>query len=183
MTRSIVFAVAVILISCISQAQDVPSRTPGILAFSRTIADTVAQTRISFTETQAPRGGGRKNMALAIGFSMLVPGAGQVYNGETVKGIVFLGLFAGGVAAVDAARFSTESNRSISAYGWVSLVYLASVYAWNIFDAPLSAKRINREIDSEREGETVGSQTTGVGIPSSVVRDLGHVIMRVDIGL
>jgi TM2 domain-containing membrane protein YozV len=181
MIRSIVFSAAVIFNFCVAQAQDVPLQPPGFRALSQTMADTAVQTKLSFSETQAPRAGGKKSMGLAMGMSMLIPGAGQVYNGEPVKGIVFLGLFAGGVAAVDAARIHTMIPSSITAYGWVSLVYLASVYAWNILDAPLSAKRINRELDSELQGPT-GSQTTGVGNPLWAVRAQGHVVMRVSIG-
>ena len=35
---------------------------------------------------------GRKNPALAVGISCLLPGLGQFYNGKTDKGVTFLGL-------------------------------------------------------------------------------------------
>jgi hypothetical protein len=83
-----------------------------------------------------------KSQALALSFSMIVPGLGQVYNGEVDKGIVFATLFWGGVYMVDAAKIG-QTHESITAFGWLSVGYIATVYLWNILDAAFTAKRIN----------------------------------------
>jgi hypothetical protein len=83
-----------------------------------------------------------KSQALALSFSMIVPGLGQVYNGQVDKGIVFATLFWGGVYMVDAAKIG-QTHESITAFGWLSVGYLATVYVWNILDAAFTAKRIN----------------------------------------
>ncbi len=88
-----------------------------------------------------------KKQALALAFSMAIPGLGQVYNGQVDKAIVFAGLFWGGVYMVDQAKITRE-HESITAFGWLSVAYVAGVYAWNLLDAPLSAKRINEAANS-----------------------------------
>lgn len=121
----------------------------------------------------------RKSMGISVGLSMIVPGAGQIYNGEVVKGVTFFGLFSGGVLLVDAAAI-TKSHRSITAFGWLSIVYLGTVYVWNLLDAPLSAKRINLGPDARNNEELFGIR--GEGRPGA--RNLfADPIFRVQIAL
>lgn len=184
MIRFVVVGLVAVLSSGVTQAQVVSLHTQRFpdLSDAVTYADTITQTTNSIPETQTLRKSESKSMAMAMGLSILVPGAGQVYNGETVKGIVFLGLFAGGVAAADAARF-TQSHRSISAYGWLSVAYVTAVYAWNIFDAPISAKKINRELETQFDAQPREPPRAADALLPAAGAPPVDVIMRVEIGL
>jgi TM2 domain-containing membrane protein YozV len=96
------------------------------------------------TERLADNSDVLKNPELAGALSVLVPGLGQVYNGETVKGISVLTGFLGGIAVCIAAKIG-DTNDSIGASGWLGVGMIGTAYLWGIIDAPLSANRINRE--------------------------------------
>ena len=156
-------------------AQDSLSRPVGFLSSSDTSfpQDADAHWTTPALENHSNPADERKSMSVALGLSLIVPGSGQVYNGEVLKGGVFFVLFAGGVVAIDAARI-TRAHESITAYGWMSVVYVTAVYLWNILDAPLSAKRINGEKDARQislgswPGEEAASPCPGA-FPQNVI--------------
>jgi hypothetical protein len=109
----------------------------------------------------APRQIGRKSPGSALLLSFLLHGGGQFYNGETLKGIVHLGLgvLSAGVAFTGmGACFDTEytvwdpfSEQYEYRYGEGDcLQYSAGLGAavltklWSMYDAHASANRINR---------------------------------------
>jgi translation initiation factor IF-1 len=74
----------------------------------------------------------------AFALSFLIPGAGQVYNGETVKGLVFLGVFAGGI--VLSRQKADENNKGVDDIG-IGLALIAWVVSF--VEAPIRANEIN----------------------------------------
>lgn len=75
---------------------------------------------------------GYKNPTTAWALSFLIPGGGQFYNGETGKGIVFLGGY-----AASAAIFWYVS--------WpIGLTGMLVTSVWSQIDAPTTANRLNR---------------------------------------
>lgn len=89
-----------------------------------------------------------KSPALALGLSLLVPGAGQFYNGQPLKGAVMLG---GAVAsswaivltATDILELDDDtSSTTVHVLGGVGM----AIVVWSWIDAPLSARAINRRI-------------------------------------
>jgi len=90
---------------------------------------------------------GEKSPWLAFLFSYIFPGGGQLYNGQPVKGLLFLtGITVGvGVALLGypGADFeATEQNKALlySGFGLATILYL-----WQLIDAPVSASSINEE--------------------------------------
>lgn len=85
--------------------------------------------------------GGKKSPAISFVLSFLVlPGAGQVYNGEAGKGISqFLLVLAGYGTAIAGAN---KDNSGMVAGGFL-LGFGCSLWSW--IDAPISASRINEE--------------------------------------
>jgi len=96
----------------------------------------------------------RKDPVLACILSVLVPGVGQIYNGQVGKGI---GMMAGTYGALLLAAVSvgdsygdyynnsySSSNSNYQLAG-ISLLAMVGFYVWSIVDAPLSASRINRQ--------------------------------------
>ncbi|MBN2781414.1 MAG: hypothetical protein JXR21_05580 [Candidatus Marinimicrobia bacterium] len=82
-----------------------------------------------------------KSPGLAIGMSMVFPGAGQMYNGKWVKGLVFLGAETGlGAAAyyyyrdhyVNGTAASLETAKPLT---W----FFAAVYVYSLMDAYVDA--------------------------------------------
>jgi peptidoglycan/LPS O-acetylase OafA/YrhL len=84
------------------------------------------------------------NPRIAFGLSMLLPGAGQLYNGEYLKGVLHLGLFAGSIAMVSSSGI-TDTHESITTYGWFSAAMVGVTYIWAALDAYMSAGHINEE--------------------------------------
>ena len=109
-------------------------------------------------------------------YSILMPGAGQLYNGETSKGLIQMGAAVVGVALfvvyLPSSKFvrddyywasygywTDEGNATLS-YGGLAVALGASV--WSIIDAPKGARRYN-----ERHGLAslnVGGQTLWVNL-------------------
>jgi len=83
--------------------------------------------------------------------SFLLPGAGQFYNGEPVKGVVQLVGAVGGLALAVANVPATVRSNYInvdtgnSTLFAVGIGVTAASSLWSLIDAPLSASRINRE--------------------------------------
>ena len=101
---------------------------------------------------QGADGQGRKSPALALALSVVVPGAGQVYNGHYLKGAVMFGgtvLTAGAIlmTASDVLGLDDDtSGTDVHILGGVGV----GLILWSWIDAPLSAKAINRRLDSGR---------------------------------
>ena len=100
----------------------------------------------------------RKDPAVAFLFSVLLPGGGQYYNGETRKGVVMtsVGVLSFVGMAVSAANITLSYDSYYGYYDFdansgavAGLVLCALVYAgnslWSMIDAPISANRINKE--------------------------------------
>lgn len=89
----------------------------------------------------------KRNSATAAFFSMLLPGFGQFYNGEFVKGIIFaiaavlfwIGLLMLGISA-----------KQVTEWFWPSMIGLAVVYLVAILDAAVAAGRSSPAIRPER---------------------------------
>ncbi len=90
---------------------------------------------------------GKKSPALAFVLSLLVPGAGQYYNGDVTKGTIQQVLFAGGLTlslyAAAGAAYGSDDNEAAT-WVWVGLGVASTSYIWSIIDAPISAIRINK---------------------------------------
>ena len=97
----------------------------------------------------------RKSPGLAFLLSFLIVGAGQGYNGQWGKGAgMFIGELASfGVLVAGASDCFIVSGCGVSVAGFVGMVGFA---LWSWIDAPISASKINREIDA-------GGMALGVG--------------------
>jgi hypothetical protein len=96
---------------------------------------------------------GRRNPALALLGSLILPGFGQFYNGQLIKGAVCLGLLMVAIVLVtltpDVASLRcafqpshTCHNITISPVTWFSLALTVGVWLYSLIDAPVSASRI-----------------------------------------
>jgi hypothetical protein len=72
--------------------------------------------------------------------SLLVPGGGQFYNGETLKGVIMLTAFAAGVGV--SVELDSNGHHGLAAAG---LCMTAGVWAYSMADAVISSERINAE--------------------------------------
>ncbi|MEW6512151.1 MAG: hypothetical protein AB1428_14465 [Bacteroidota bacterium] len=88
---------------------------------------------------------GSKNPELAGAISILAPGMGHVYAGETVKGLVLTGLFVAGIGGVAAADIG-QTHDSIKPAGWISVGFVAAVYFYSLIDSPFAAERENARV-------------------------------------
>jgi hypothetical protein len=100
--------------------------------------------------------GFRRDPFLAGAMSFLIPGAGQVYNGEYGKGALHFGMFyVGGMLAIANMDWDFLWGESDDFEGNAGLAFLGSAVAlggmiWSIIDAPRGAGRVN-----EKNGWTV----------------------------
>ncbi|MDD3965512.1 MAG: DUF5683 domain-containing protein [Candidatus Neomarinimicrobiota bacterium] len=96
------------------------------------------------------QGGKAKSPALATGLSLLLPGAGQMYNGKWGKSLIFLGT--NGALAGTAAFYYIQYAQYRDLYGAVSKEaqqsltiakrvtwFSVAVYVYNIIDAYVDA--------------------------------------------
>ena len=101
----------------------------------------------------------RKSPWGAFGLSVMLPGAGQGYNGQWGKGGLMLGGVAvsfGVVLVDDCDVFYTANNCGfLTAAGLVGVVGFA---LWSWIDAPLAANAINRGIDAGQVAIEIGPQ-------------------------
>ncbi|MDR1342700.1 MAG: hypothetical protein LBK18_05530 [Prevotellaceae bacterium] len=97
----------------------------------------------------------RRSPGLSFLFSLLVPGAGQFYNGQYVKGGIMAGVWIGSIIGINASSAESYSSSSYNNYYYedtgneeavaIFAVLLAADYIWSIIDAPVCAKRVNRK--------------------------------------
>jgi len=84
----------------------------------------------------------RKDPSLSCTLSMLVPGVGQIYNGQVGKGIAFIAVSYGSLGM--AAIASSNGNHSLATVG---LATAAVAYVWSFLDAALTSNAINKHKD------------------------------------
>ena len=105
-----------------------------------------------------------KSPGLALGLSALLPGAGQYYNGEYIKGMMQTGVFVTGVVLALTAgtenSYSSHAYTDYSYYGtytyyrsnteeetsewlYIGIGVAAGAWLWSVIDAPLSANSYN----------------------------------------
>lgn len=82
----------------------------------------------------------KKSPLTSFLLSLLVPGGGQFYNGETLKGFIMLTAFAAGVGV---GVELDSSGRHGPAAAVLSMT--AGVWAYSMADAVISSERINAE--------------------------------------
>jgi len=81
----------------------------------------------------------RRDPGTAFALSFLIPGLGQIYNGETGKGVLFfLGVFGSYVLAFTAGI----ENSDVFTFG---ICLGIGLHLWSMIDAPVTADRINRK--------------------------------------
>ena len=90
----------------------------------------------------------RKEPVVSFLLSLLVPGAGQYYNGESGKGtvmlvgsIVGLSMFVAG-AEDNIGNWDVDDDDGIGGFG--ALLWLGGAL-WSVIDAPIAANRINEQ--------------------------------------
>lgn len=84
-------------------------------------------------------GVGKKSPLLSGICSFIIPGLGQMYNGEYLKG----GLFFGGFIA--SCVLTEGLGNEIDAGGAIGGIVVVGLWIWNWVDAPTSSKRINAQ--------------------------------------
>jgi len=125
----------------------------------------------------------KRSAGTAFVLSLFVPGLGQHYNGEHAKGAVQEVAFFGGAAMTVlsmAAGFSDSSPSWSGGAAVTGFIICTSAYVWSVFDAPISAFRINDEIDrSQRTSMQLGVGDYGAAVrvamlPAGVRIELSH---------
>jgi TM2 domain-containing membrane protein YozV len=91
----------------------------------------------------------KKDPAVAFVLSLLIPGAGQVYNGEVGKGALQLGLDVGAtvlwltnVPGTDWSGYERDTGDAGLFNAGLAIMVVTDL--WSMIDAPLSASAINR---------------------------------------
>lgn len=92
-----------------------------------------AEADTASTTAQHP---GEKSAGAAFMFSVFLPGGGQFYNGEGLKGLAMLVGFFGALAIGSHQNDPSEEDLGVA----VGI----GIWALSLVDAPLSARRINR---------------------------------------
>ncbi|MBB3186047.1 hypothetical protein [Microbacter margulisiae] len=81
-----------------------------------------------------------KDPVFATSFSIMVPGMGQIYNGQIGKGLVFMATSYGGLAVGAVALSSHHSGLATAGF-----ITAAISYIWSIVDAGSTSNSINRK--------------------------------------
>lgn len=114
------------------------------MAFCRQCGERIAETATSCPNCGAPQDGGgsptKKDPGIAAIASLVVPGAGQLYNGQFVRGIVaFVG-----VGVLDVLLVIVALVLSLLLIGPLFLLLIPVVHVLVAYDAYDQAQRINR---------------------------------------
>lgn len=99
----------------------------------------------------------KKKVFLAFLLSTFIPSSGQFYNGEYEKGAVQASLIVGGLVI---HKMSNDDGDK-SSLGDPGLVIVVIAWAWSMFDAPMSAHRINEEHRIAAENPSAGLPARG----------------------
>src|SRR3990172_5681574 len=86
-----------------------------------------------------------KSPWVAFLLSYIIPGSGQIYNGEIIKGLVFTGTFVLGAAIALIPAIGSTSGSAWPATSYIGAGIAGIAYVWQLIDAPISASRINNE--------------------------------------
>lgn len=128
-------------------------------------------------QAAASSGKRRRNPASAGCLSCIIPGLGQIYNGEPAKGCLQFGMFSGGMTFAFFAgwaefynSFGGGSSDSSNAAIYGSLAVAAFGWLWSVIDATETAKAINDRNSKNRLGHLM--EFNDIGIGSIVGRDL-----------
>ena len=105
-------------------------------------------------------------------FSVLLPGAGQYYTGETGVGLLHTGLFAGGIvlaltagsrdfSRTESTSFgtSTTSGDEPTAWLYVGLGISGATLVWSVVDAVTRTNEYNRNLQSAQLDRKSGAQS------------------------
>ena len=108
---------------------------------------------------ELPEVHGRPHPWEAFGLSVLVPGAGQLYNGQPGKGVASLGYWLFGLAcywpALDGKDGARQSRRVA-----IGSVFIVGSHAFSLIDATVSAERIQKKLGSAKL--SIGGAPKGV---------------------
>jgi len=85
----------------------------------------------------------KKSVFLAFIMSVFIPTSGQFYNGQYAKGALGLAVMASGFVIY--AMGNDEDDKA--ELGDPGLVLVAGTWIWSMIDAPISAQKINDEIE------------------------------------
>jgi hypothetical protein len=128
------------------------------------------------TNAAAQDAEGRKSPGLALALSLVVPGAGQVYNGHYAKGAVMFGgavLAAGSIVLTLSDLLELDDDKSGTGVHVLGVAGMGLIL-WSWIDAPLSAKAINRKLDAGRLALEIGPRVeiarSGGSVDLSLVR-------------
>ena len=109
---------------------------------------------------------------VAFLLSYIIPGSGQIYNGEIIKGLVFTGTFVLGaaIALIPAIGATSGSDWPTSSYIGAGIAGIA--YVWQLIDAPVSAGRINEENNlSMFKINILDGHQVSFGLSSELIKD------------
>lgn len=110
--------------------------------------ETVLQSTIKTVAVTLARAGEKpdyKSPVTAFFFSLLVPGTGQIYNGDYWKAALQMGgIIATGLMVSNNEKYTSDDAQKSVTFG---LGIFIGIWAWSVIDAPISAGRVNREID------------------------------------
>ena len=90
-----------------------------------------------------------KSPWLAFGLSLMFPGLGQIYNGDYTKAAIQAGLALGGFGLVSLTGCTEcgQSGELQTAAFFTGLGLTFVGYIWSLFDAPISANKINAQLN------------------------------------
>lgn len=126
-----------------------------------------------------------KNPSNALVLSLVVPGAGQHYNGQSVKGVLQEALFLTGCAVAfiwgvdeyeslsefNNGEFSGSYSGEVNDWYFVGCGLIATTYVWSVVDAPLSALKINRRPPSPPHARGLSGERYAFSFGPGAVRN------------
>jgi hypothetical protein len=146
----------------------------GVLFFARS-GEAQVHADSSAGEGRMSSPAAEKDPRLAGALSIFLPGLGQMYAGETVKGAVLSGLFVGSIVAVSGADIG-ETNGSITPGGWSAIALLGGVYLYALIDAPFAAHRANAR---DAQGGLLHLRAAGIDLALDAGVYPGAIALRV----
>ncbi len=183
MIYRVTIAVSLVLIALNAHAQVLPAQStdrtqhPPLITVPLTQATADNSTNAVVLAEPGP---GPRKPAIALALSILVPGAGQVYNGQIAKGVVFASLFYGGVVMITLADI-TRSHKSITGFGWMCVMTVAGTHVWNMVDAASTAQRLSDEAAQHSHAFETTVGTHALAFDAAVVPRAAGV--RIEFGL
>lgn len=91
--------------------------------------------------------GKKKSVKIAVVASFFIPGLGQIYNGEIIKGLIFV--LIGIVLALISFALMIPALMAPVILGFVLLFGVSDIVFWeyNIYDAYRTSKRMNAGLE------------------------------------